>query len=345
MKKSLIAVAVLAVSGAAFAQSVKLYGVVDVWGGTIKNKNNAEAGGPGQSLTQTKLDSGGIDTSIWGIQGSEDLGGGLKANFMLEQGFQVDSGAADNDTGTSGTQTFDRQSWVGLSGGFGEIQIGKPWTAFDDVFGASDAVFDSVLLAPANEVFKSAAYRDHPANGVRYNSPTVAGFTGVVTYALGETKAATGRETSIAAANITYEEGPIGVQFGYQVEESVTSSSDQRYALLGGSYDFGIAVGKVIIAHVSNVDNVAGADAREYQLGVDVPVNETLTVSASYARSDDSLPAGAYEPTRKGFGLGATYTLSKRTYAYGGYTYREETQQANPDAKVTVFALGIRHSF
>lgn len=97
--------------------------------------------------------------------------------------FQADSGAAENTMGTTGGQTFDRQSWVGLSGGFGEVQIGKPWTAFDDVIGASNAMFDATALAPLYYVFKSAAYKDHPANGLRYNSPTFAGFTGVVTYA------------------------------------------------------------------------------------------------------------------------------------------------------------------
>ena len=73
MKKSLIALAVLAASGAAMAQSsVTLYGIADVWFGGLKA--DQQAGNPDRV---TKLDSGGVNTSRWGLKGSDDLGGGL----------------------------------------------------------------------------------------------------------------------------------------------------------------------------------------------------------------------------------------------------------------------------
>jgi predicted porin len=153
MKKSLVALAVLAASGASFAQSsVTAYGILDIWAGTVKT----EDGVAGTSLTQTKLDSGGVSHDRWGFKGSEDLGGGLKANFNLEQGFTLDNGA--HDAGSTG---FNRYAWVGLSGGFGEIKLGKTATAFDDVNGASDAVFDSAL-SPMNHVFGSTNYNWTP---------------------------------------------------------------------------------------------------------------------------------------------------------------------------------------
>lgn len=112
MKKSLVALAVLAASGAAMAQSnVTLYGIADVWFGSSKFEVTGE-----DSARQTKVDSGGVDTSRWGMKGSEDLGGGLKANFQLESAVNMDDGTS---TG------FDRQAWVGLSGGFGAVQLGK----------------------------------------------------------------------------------------------------------------------------------------------------------------------------------------------------------------------------
>ncbi|MDO9203061.1 MAG: porin, partial [Hydrogenophaga sp.] len=112
MKKSLIALAVLAASGAAMAQSsVTLYGIADV---VIHKDKGASAA----------LASGGVSGSRLGFKGTEDLGGGLKANFVLEQGLQLDTGAIGDGTAKTAGQAFSRQSYVGLSGGFGEVKLG-----------------------------------------------------------------------------------------------------------------------------------------------------------------------------------------------------------------------------
>ncbi|MDD5031109.1 MAG: porin, partial [Rhodoferax sp.] len=158
MKKSLIALAVLAAAGAASAQSTAtVYGLADVWFGNVKTDNGA-----GVTTSTTQLTSGGVNTSRWGLKGSEDLGGGLKANFKLEQGFTLDNGAAKN-----AAKAFDRVAQVGVSGGFGAVDIGLTWTAFDDIAGASATVFNSAL-APANNVFTTTAYTGNPGNTIRY---------------------------------------------------------------------------------------------------------------------------------------------------------------------------------
>src|SRR5450830_1563961 len=173
MKKTLIALAVLAASGAAMAQStVTVYGIADVYG----RYSTTDKGNGAGSLAKSEIGTGGINTSRWGLKGSEDLGGGLKANFKLEQGFLLDTGAV-NVAG----QAFSRYSYVGLSGGFGEVKLGKTGTAYDDVSGASDAVFDS-QLAPMNHVFVSTGYNWNPANTIYYQAPTMAGFSGAASY-------------------------------------------------------------------------------------------------------------------------------------------------------------------
>lgn len=335
MKKSLIALAVLAASGASFAQSnVTLYGIADIWFGTVHTDD-----GKGTSVTNTKLDSGGVSHSRWGLKGSEDLGGGLKANFNLEQGFALDSGAADN------TQAFSRYSWVGLSGGFGEVKLGKTGTAYDDVNGASDAVFDSAL-SPMNHVFGSTAYNWNPANTIMYVTPTMGGFAGELSYSLGEDKTATVGASSITAFNITYGAGPLAVQLGYQVEDIVNTTAlpaDQKFTRVGGTYDFGVAKLYVNYGKVTNVANVSGADTTDYQIGADFPVSSALTVSGSYAHSSDNVTAG--DQSRKGYGIAANYVLSKRTSVYGGYTANKTTQAGAADAKLDILAVGIRHTF
>ncbi|MDO9200708.1 MAG: porin, partial [Hydrogenophaga sp.] len=128
MKKSLIAIAVLTVAGAASAQSsLNLYGVADVWVGKTKNGD-------------TQLGSGGLAGSRLGFKGTEDLGGGLKAHFNLEQAISLDTGA-NVEAGSA----FSRQANVGLSGGFGTVKLGRSFSAFDDINGAANSGFDSDL--------------------------------------------------------------------------------------------------------------------------------------------------------------------------------------------------------
>lgn len=349
MKKSLIALAVLAASGAAMAQSsVTLYGLADVWFGSVKNTLGVPVGAGGKSvfgvegvaavgsIRNTKLDSGGVNSSRWGIKGSEDLGGGLKANFLLEQGFSIDNGAQ-----AEAGQAFSRQSYVGLSGGFGEVKLGKVWTAYDDVSGASNAVFDS-KLAPLNHVFASTAYSANPGSTIYYATPTFSGFAGAVSYSLGEDKTATTDATSVTSFNVTYGAGPLAAQLGYQVEDNATGT-DAKFTRLGGSYDFGVVVAKATYGKVSNFNNVNGQDADEYQIGLDVPVSAALTVSASYASSKDDVVG--FDQKRTGYGIAASYTLSKRTFLYGGYTSNKATNDGAADDKLNILAVGVQHRF
>ncbi|MEY4138765.1 MAG: hypothetical protein RLZZ371_947 [Pseudomonadota bacterium] len=333
MKKSLIALAVLAASGASFAQSsVSVYGLADIWFGSVKT----ESGVAGTSLTQTKLDSGGVNQSRWGLTGSEDLGGGLKANFKFEQGFALDEGKANAG------QAFSREAYAGLSGRFGEVKFGKVWTAFDDVNGASNANFDSAL-SPTSYTFRSTGYQGNPGNTIYYAAPAMGGFGAALSYSLGENKTLALDASSITSLNLTYGAGPVAVQFGYQVEDVNTSNNDTAFTRLGASYNFGMATGKLSYGKVTNVNNTNGADTTEYQIGVDVPVSAALTVSASYAKSDDNATLG--NQSRKGYGIAAAYTLSKRTFVYGGYVAATVTNAGAADDKVSVFAVGVQHKF
>lgn len=384
MKKSLIALAVLAASGAAMAQSsVTLYGIVDTYLASVKNENNQasrDAGAGTGSITQNVLDSGAVNGSRWGLKGSEDLGGGLKANFDLQQGFDSTTGAAaqrKNILGVKEAAGFNRQAWVGFSGGFGAVRLGNTTTPFDDVSGSSDAVFDSAL-SPMNSVFKSTGYNARPGNTIYYQAPTFGGFSGAFSYSLGEDKAgaataakaavpATATAAAIAAVpgrttgatsatslDLTYAAGPLAVQFAYQVEDTNVTQfaatgdvalSDQKFTRLGASYDFGVAKAKASYGKVNNVGGAANSDATDYQIGVDVPVSAALTLSASYAKSNDSKTGGVFEQSRKGFGLGASYTLSKRTFLYGGVESDTATNNAAADSKHSVYAVGVQHRF
>lgn len=344
MKKNLIALAVLAASGVASAQSsVTLYGLADVYVGSSRVKASA----PGVASTsnrQTVVDSGGFNTSRFGLKGSEDLGGGLKANFVLEAGFDISTGAANNYTnpytGATSNAIFGRQSWVGLSGGFGEVRLGKMWTPYDEVKGSGAAAFDANIFAPATGVWSSNNYQDRPGNSIYYATPNVSGFSAAALYSLGENKTAAVSAGKIASFNVQYAGGPFAAALAYQTEKEngLAATTTTKYTQLNGSYDLGAAK---LLAAYGNVKD-GGDRAREYQIGVDVPLG-AITVSGGVARSKLTLGAGG-EVRSTGVGLAAKYDLSKRTFLYTGLQMAKNEIGAG-EVKTDTFAVGVQHKF
>jgi predicted porin len=328
MKKSLIALAVLASTGAMAQSSVTLYGIVDV------NLQSKTAG----NITKQALESGGVSGSRFGFKGTEDLGGGLKANFVLENGFAADTGAA--------TAGFNRQAYVGLSGAFGEIQLGNAYSALDDIHGSANAVFDSILSPTAGSTATKsfqAGYVSNPKNNIKYLSPSFAGFTGTVSYALGEDKTSTTKAHNVVGLNVQYANGPVYVGYGFQSDKkNVAVGVATEHNLINASYDLGVAK---VLASYRSVKNTDLGDDKENvaQIGVDVPVGTNLVVSTGFA-SAVAENAGAADRKGNAFALGASYSLSKRTSIYTGFNLTQ-IKQASFKEKSSLYAVGIRHAF
>lgn len=302
MKKSLIALAVLAASGAAMAQSsVTLYGVADV----VIHKDKG---------VDTKMTSGGVSTSRFGFKGTEDLGGGLKANFKFEQGVDLTNGAAGN---------FGREAWLGLSGAFGEVQMGNTYSALDNVAAAADPAFDSNVIDPTN-ILASRGYTFSPTSNILYVSPSFGGFQGYVSYSLPSS-------TKVMSLGATYANGPVAVAFGYQDDSDV---GGDKYTTINGSYDFGMAK---LLAGWGKTKN---GDDKDYFIGVDVPVASNVVVSAGYAVSKPAAGDSA-----KSFGVAAAYLLSKRTTAYVGYRDDNSAAVLNNGGVDSRIGVGIKHTF
>jgi predicted porin len=306
MKKSLIALAVMAVSGVAMAQSsVTVYGVVDA----VIHKDK------GVSTTMT---SGGVSSSRLGFKGTEDLGGGLKANFKLEQGFSSVSGDE-----SLANKAFGREASVGLSGSFGAFRIGRMATAFDDYAGATNPVFDSVL-APTN-VF--VGYSTGRVNqGLYYETPSFGGFSGAVSYNLEQVP---GSQNVLALA-ANYAAGPLALGLAYQDEGD---AADETHTRLNAAYDFGAF--KLMGGYELVKDS--GVDTKQYTIGADMPLASNLVLSAGVASSKTD---GAKRLT--GYSAGAAYLLSKRTTVYGGFY--ADNGDAGTSLKRRVGA-GVKHTF
>ncbi|MDI3509770.1 porin [Hydrogenophaga bisanensis] len=305
MKKTLIALAAVAVSGAAMAQSsVTLYGIADV----VIHKDKGES---------AKMSSGGVSTSRWGIKGSEDLGGGLKANFNFEQGLNLTDGSLRGDG-------FNRQAFVGFSGGFGEVKLGKMWNAYDDIVGATSPLFDAGALTTNNIAPSYVLEAGNPNNAVYYATPSFGGFSGAVstTFKTGATNA------RVNAFHVKYEGGPVFVGVAYEQQKDDTGDL-AKLTRVSGSYDFGAAK---LLASYGQVKDVS----KDFTLGVDVPLSSALVLSAGLTRVDVDGEDG--NPTR--FGMAVNYALSKRTSVYTGFN--KDNKDAGDWSRV---AVGVKHTF
>lgn len=362
MKKSLIALAVMAAAGAASAQSsVTLFGIVDA----------ALTIGRGSLTDRTQITNSGYNSSRLGFRGTEDLGGGMSASFWLEAGVNNDdgTGAASNTnnqtvgafvpaTGANapvraGTQglTFNRRSTVSLAGGWGELRIGRDYvpgfwnlTVFDP-FGTNGVGTTATLgLAHATAVRAS--------NSVGYFlPPNLGGFYGQAMYFLGENAengAADEDNGRGYGLRVGYGAGPFNVAFGYTKTEYNTLGVDTNVEQMniGGQWDFGMA--KLQGQYVN--DEVAGVDAKGFLIGALVPVGAGEIRAAYSQYKVDALT----DPKIRKIALGYVHNLSKRTAVYatvarlrnsGGAATALGGATTGADTSSTGFDVGVRHSF
>ena len=364
MKKSLIALAVLAASGAAMAQSsVTLYGVADAGVTYLNGLDNWSGVTSGNNLT-----------SRLGFRGVEDLGGGLKANFVLEGGINLDSGDGMSGGATGTGFEFKRRSTVGLSGGFGEVRMGRELTAAYnataryDVFGSvgigqSRLWADGAIADPINNVNANAGAvttNQRISNALTYVSPDFSGFKVGVNYGFGETTNGNS-DSGYLGAGLMYDNGPLSLGLGLERLNSGANTvvaSDIDAWSLGGSYDFGVV--KLLGGYrASTVDRAAGENKRNgAYVAVTAPVGPGL-VRASYNRYENKYNGGKDKADQ--LSVGYVYGLSKRTSVYGTYSYLKQkdfnggvpaaamytlgTGGLKDSGKQQGFQVGVSHSF
>ena len=344
MKKSLIALAVLAASGAAMAQSsVTLYGVLDT--GLTYSK--------GEESVYGMTHVGGNVNSRLGFRGVEDLGNGLKATFNLEAGMGVDDGNNYMDKDSNG-MAFRRTSTVGLAGNFGEVRLGRMLTSSYLAVSRYDAFGDTGIGASLAWNIPQTGYAPRTENAISYTSPNFSGFKIGAEYGFGEKQKA--RDSRYFGMGATYDNGPLSLGLGYDRLNSNTmdgllAASDLKTVHLGGAYNFGVA--KLLAFYKqSKVSNAP--KFKTFGLGVSAPVGAAGEVRASYNNykiSDDNGKADQLS-------LGYVHNLSKRTALYGTYSYIKNKDGLDFELNGAMggaglkdgekqhgLQLGIRHAF
>lgn len=331
MKKSFLALALMsAFSGAALAQSaVTVYGVVDM--GLSRDDNGAAT-----KSTTTKLDSGIQSGSRLGFKGTEDLGNGLKANFVLEMGLKADTGASDG-------VTFGRQAYVGLSStAFGSINFGRQKSL---TYVASESIdpFGVGLAGNMNRLFGTVTRVD---NAATYNTPNMSGFVGAAQYSFGEQAGSTSKN-GIASLSGTYNAGPVLASLVYEkAKDVVVAGADVEKVLVGGSYDFTVAKAHAAFEQVKATFGGASTKVNVWMLGATVPVG----AGAFLVDYTNLSPKDGNEVTAQQFALGYTYSLSKRTNVYTSFSQTKNDKNIAMNtttlgATDKLFNVGIRHAF
>jgi predicted porin len=376
MKKSLVALAVLAAAGAASAQSsVTLFGIVDASISNYSNKSDDRQSSVFPNalgiptylnrgtakLSQTVLTNSGYNSSRIGFRGTEDLGGGLAASFWLEA-------PISNDDGQSGISTFQRRSTVSLSGGFGEVRLGRDYTAtfwndtsFDpfgtngvgtnliyragaaqSAFGAPTTVVAGVPNVTGNNYVRAS-------NMVQYFlPPNLGGFYGQVQYGFSE-KVNYGSGTLVPAGTDTragrfvggrvgYANGPLDVAVAAS-EGTLNSDFNTGFTNkedvfnIGASYDFGPAK---LFGELSKMKN-----KMDYSI---TPFPGTIRTTTA------GLPGSTNDIDTTGYLIGVTVPVGAGLirFSYAGVKY-DYNQPATffgntADPKSNQLALGYVHN-
>lgn len=352
MKKSIFALAVLsAFSGAAFAQStVTIYGVVDV--GFQSLDNGTPAG------RFNKLQSGQEAGSRIGFKGVEDLGGGLKANFVLEQGVQVDTGESDQG------RTFGRRSTVGLSGDFGAVDFGRDKSPTLKYFDNFDP-FGSALVNNGNGVRAlyfvggsatvagvNANSTGRVSNSVFYYTPgNLSGFSAAGQYGFGE---AAGNNSAGRSLGLTlgYKVEALEVGFNYlkdSAQDAKLFTNAKKGVSVAASYNFGVA--KPVFIYQKTTDDLT-LEKKAYTLAVTVPVDANSKVYAGFTQVKNDTPIGAGKVVgdAKQFAIAYNYNLSKRTDLYAAFARLTQDSTSRElaavnGASVKELTAGVRHQF
>jgi predicted porin len=311
-------IAAVAMSGFA-AQA----GTVDVYG-------NVDAGIARLNADGTKytiIGSGFKEPSFIGFKGSEDLGNGLKADFVLESGFNLSTGEHDRDGAA-----FSRNAYVGVSGKFGALKIGQFSSFSRDLIKQYDA-FGGELWGAAGgwEQFNTHGYfQSHSIAYTNQTGPVSFGVSHQVS-GIADGGLTDGSVTSFAGG---YHQGAVHLGVVY-TQDKRTLTSTAKTTQIGGSLD--TRYGKAFALYENGKDQIFASDAKDaYSIGFKAPVSKASALLVSVGDKEDA------DGTKHSlFAIGSEYNLSKRTALYTSYS-KDDVKNVGD---VSAFAAGMTHKF
>lgn len=345
---------------AAEAPDLTLYGLVDAG---VATQHTSGVG------TRNGMINGGENDSVWGLRGKEDLGGGWRAAFQLESGFDPSTGSVEDQNG----RLFNYSSWAGLSHqSLGDIRLGRQYTIGQQFGGEleqgswKDMGLGATFKASDNFQFD---------NVVNYFSPHMSGVQLGLGYAFnadGQQRFGAGNNNRAFSAGLKYEQGPwlaVATWDELRLAGDVPVHARPSTLQLGVSYNFQIAT--LALAWTRQKDGFSGLDGEDpdglglglgpaafvnggradaWYVGATVPLGRgKLIAQWSPATPSWSWADGQHARRAQLMTLGYEYDLSPRThlYTFAGYAsnYTLDGQFDPANSHTTRVALGMMHRF
>ncbi|SEA60279.1 porin [Paraburkholderia sartisoli] len=311
-----VVLALCVTAGAVQAQSsVSLYGLADAFAGMVRT--------PGAAGNAWQVRSGGLTTSYWGMSGSEDLGDGVKALFTLESFYRINGGQTGSFDGQS---FFGRRAFVGLSGYFGQLTLGRNdsllfvSTLLFNPFGNSFVFSPIVVHTFLGSAMGAASVQSDTAidDSIVYQTPEVGGLSGALLYSNAGVAGHAGQANY--SANALYFAGPFSataaVQSLHTASLFLNGATEQTAWLVGGAYR--IHAVKLYFQY-ERVDNNSEVTDDTVQVGASAQVG-TGSVLLSWAGTRRR-PAEGSDMHWSTVALGYDYPLSTRTDVYAAWRY------------------------
>ena len=307
---STMSLALIGTAGAAHAQSsVTLYGVIDT---SLTYVNNADGGKKLWALGNSS--AGNLSGSRWGLKGTEDLGGGLKTVFQLENGFDPSTGRLGQ-----GGREFGRQAFVGLASDTGgTVTLGRQYDPLIDLVQGitGDNYFGSIFATAGDVDNYDNSFRVN--NAIKYTSPVWSGLQFAIMYSFGGVAGATGSQQSYSGA-VAYNNGPLGLAAGYyKATNSATNALRTTWTSTSdGTFDGSLINLQYQTAHTLGIARVAG----QYVVG-------PFTFGAGYSNAQYTADGSSTFGTDEKFNTGQGFVNYQATPALllgVGYSYTKST--------------------
>ena len=352
MKKTQFALAALALvaSTAAMANGATIYGTLDAGIANTTSSDNTTSG------TSFSGSGGWVAGNNIGFKGSEDIDGGIKANYLLQAGINLGNGLTDN--GGNNNALFTQIAQVGVSSDMGTLTLGQQLSPYIGAQAAGTAgnghfFVNRIILGGGFGNAAAGATVDATSgffisNAVSYTTPSIGGISATVLKGFrnstqGGGATVGGPENAYTAASATGSFGDVNVAVGMQ---------DRANTIKGYTASASYGMGPVTLAGnytSSNTEGAATAAVNSYSGSVSYKLTDPLTLSVQYARNN---LASAQSLSN----LGAQYALSKRTSVYATYGRGTNGAQSNYDYRgsytagtvtttSTTVAAGVVHSF
>lgn len=349
--------------------TVEVYGLLDT-GVDYVDKVGGTATTPPGSLWA--VHPGAMQASRMGYRGQEDLGGGVKAMFVLESGLNVDVG-----TFAQSGAAFGRRSVVGIISPMGTVTVGRQTDFLDDMGTLSSTIDFGSQAAPIHGLDRTYAERTN--NSIKYTTPTKNGFTANAMYGFGENVNNSSQGQALAYG-VNYQDGNLRLAGGYYQSALGATSADAGASKIGATkgnpgdvalktYTLGAAYQlNAVRIHgtYSNTEqplaiagtsrSMVGASAKEvkiFDIGASWAITPALNINTSFIHDKVNF-VGSSSGSLNQFNIGMDYYLSKRTDIYMNHGYQTANNMWSPglsqgapglDLSQRLYRVGIRHKF